>query len=69
MNWRLAAVLFTIVSSVTMGVLMVLALILGYDDATGVLVAVLFGLLLAMPLTYLVTRALLTTPASDRLDG
>ena len=69
MNWRLAAVLFTIVSTVTMGVLMVLALILGYDDATGILVAVLFGLLLAMPLTYLVTRALLTTPASDRPDG
>lgn len=66
MNWRLASVFYAIASTVMMGVLMVAALVLGYDDAAGILVAVLLGLLLALPITYAVTKALLKMTASDR---
>lgn len=69
MNWRLASVLYSIVSTVMMGVLMVIALIAGYDDATGVIVAVLLGLILALPITYMVTKALLAAAARDRQAG
>ncbi len=66
MNWRLAAVLYSIVSTVMVGLLMVVALVTGYDDATGVIVAVLLGLLLAFPITYRVTKSLLAAAARDR---
>lgn len=69
MNWRLASVLYSIVSTVMMGLLMVVALITGYDDATGVIIAVLLGLILALPITYMVTKSLLAAAARDRQAG
>jgi len=66
MNWRLASVFFSIVSTVTTGVLMVIALLLGYDDATGIIVAVVVGLLIALPITYGVTKAILALAERER---
>ncbi|MFZ3192603.1 MAG: hypothetical protein WA154_05275 [Moraxellaceae bacterium] len=65
MNWRLASVLFTIVSTVAMGVLLTLSLILGYDSTVAIVLAVLSGLLLAVPVTYLVTKRLLALAVSE----
>lgn len=65
MNWRLASVLFTIVSTVAMGVLLTLSLILGYDSTVAIVLAVLSGLLLAVPVTYLVTKRLLAVAVSE----
>lgn len=66
MNWRLASVLFTIVSTVVMGVLLTLTLVLGYDSALHIVAVVLGGLLLALPVTYLVTKQLVAFTAQDQ---
>lgn len=66
MNWRLASVLFTIVSTVVMGVLLTLTLVLGYDSALHIVAVVVGGLLLALPVTYLVTKQLVAFTAQDQ---
>jgi len=66
MNWRLASVLFTIVSTVVMGVLLTLTLVLGYDSALHIVAVVIGGLLLALPVTYLVTKQLVAFTAQDQ---
>lgn len=66
MNWRLASVLFTIVSTVLMGVLLTATLVLGYDSTLAIVGAVLAGLLLALPVTYVVTKQLVAFTAQDQ---
>ena len=66
MNWRLASVLFTIVSTVVMGILLTFTLVIGYDSTVAIVVAVLSGLLLAVPVTYLVTKQLVAFTAQDQ---
>ncbi len=66
MNWRLASVLFTIVSTVVMGVSLTLALVLGYDSALAIISAVLVGFAVALPVTYWVTKRLLALSTTEQ---
>lgn len=66
MNWRLASAIFSIVSTVMMGVLLTVCLILGYDSMPVVIGAVLSGLVLSMPIAYLVTKRILTLAKQDQ---
>ena len=66
MNWRLAAVMFAIIASVVIGVLFTLALLLGYNGVSAVIGAAVLGFLLALPVTYLVTKRLMSLNARDR---
>lgn len=66
MNWRLASVLFTIISTVAMGLLLTISLILGYDSAVMILAAVCGGFVLALPITYLITKRLVAVTAQDQ---
>lgn len=56
MNWRLAPIIFTIASVVVTGLLMVVALVSGYDDGHAMITTATVGVLLSLPITYLVTR-------------
>lgn len=58
MNWRLAPIIFTMASVVVTGVLMAAALIAGYDDGKAMMTTAAIGLLLSLPITYVVTRQL-----------
>lgn len=58
MNWRLAPIMFTIVSVVVIGILMVVALVAGYDDGHAMIVTALVGFFAALPVTYVVTNKL-----------
>ena len=56
MNWRLAAILFTLVFVVVAGSLVTAALAMGYTDSKGVVAAVVLGLLISGPATIIVTK-------------
>ena len=58
MNWRLASVMFTLVSVVVIGILVTIALVAGYDKANAVMLTIALGFLLSLPVTYVVTGRL-----------
>ncbi len=53
---RLMLILFAIVSTTLMGTGMIIALTMGYDTLTPLLVAIVSGFLLAIPASWLITR-------------
>lgn len=59
MNFRVAAVIFTIASVVTAGIFVTAALVAGYEDAKSVWLAVVAGIFASLPITYIVTSQLL----------
>jgi hypothetical protein len=66
MNWRLASVMFTLVSVVVIGILVTIALVAGYDKANAVMLTIAVGFLLSLPLTYVVTGRLIEFSASQK---
>ena len=64
MNWRLASVMFTLVSVVVIGILVTIALVAGYDKANAVMLTIALGFLLSLPVTYVVTGRLVEFSAS-----
>jgi|JI6StandDraft_1071083.scaffolds.fasta_scaffold384612_1 hypothetical protein len=54
MMYRLASVVYLIVSIVVTGIAMVAALVLGYDDAQAMIVVSVAGFVVAVPITYVV---------------
>ena len=66
MNWRLASVMFTLVSVVVVGILVTIALVAGYDKANGVMLTIALGFLLSLPLTYVVTGRLVEFSATQK---
>lgn len=66
MNWRLASVMFTLVSVVVTGILVTVALVAGYGDSTSVLLAIMAGILVSLPVTYVVTGKLIEFSASQQ---
>mgnify|MGYP003409926962 FL=1 len=66
MNWRLASVMFTLVSVVVIGILVTIALVAGYDKANAVMLTIALGFLLSLPLTYVVTGRLVEFSASQK---
>ena len=66
MNWRLASVMFTLVSVVVIGILVTIALVAGYDKANAVMLTIALGFLLSLPLTYVVTGRLIEFSATQK---
>ena len=66
MNWRLASVMFTLVSVVVIGILVTIALVAGYDKANAVMLTIAVGFLLSLPLTYVVTGRFIEFSASQK---
>jgi hypothetical protein len=66
MNWRLASVMFTLVSVVVIGILMTITLVAGYDKANAVMLTIAVGFLLSLPLTYVVTARLVEFSATQK---
>ncbi|MDO8416196.1 MAG: hypothetical protein Q7S87_08310 [Agitococcus sp.] len=66
MNWRLASVMFTLVSVVVIGILVTIALVAGYDKANAVMLTIALGFLLSLPLTYVVTGRLVEFSATQK---
>lgn len=58
MMYRLASVVYLIVSIVVTGVIMVAALVTGYDDALAMMIVSVVGFIVALPITYIVASRL-----------
>ncbi|PVA06685.1 CTP synthetase [Thalassorhabdomicrobium marinisediminis] len=56
---RLAAILFSIIGTSTAGTFMIAALVMGYDTARPIIIAVSLGVLVAVPITWLVSKAII----------
>jgi hypothetical protein len=64
--WLLASFLNIIIGSSLAGIGVVVALVAGYDDLTGVLVSAAIGFLISLPVTWLVARQLMSLRVGQR---
>lgn len=55
---RISVILFTVVSAVVMGSFMVIVLVMGFDTAKPVMMAVGLGFFAAMPITWVLAQKL-----------
>jgi predicted PurR-regulated permease PerM len=53
---RLAGILFSIISTTLMGVAIIVALVSGNDTLTPIVIAAVIGFVLAIPVTWIVTK-------------
>lgn len=60
MNWALCSAVFTIASGTTIGVLMAIALIIGFDEIPHIITVCIVGFFLAMPIAYIVAKKMQT---------
>ncbi len=51
---KLAAVLYAVAGTTMAGILMIVALVMGYDDARGIITAVAVGFVLGLPVAWFV---------------
>lgn len=56
---RLASILFSIIGTTLAGSFMIVSLVMGYDTARPIIIAVTAGFILAIPVSWLVARAIL----------
>lgn len=56
MNWALFSAVFTIASGTTIGVLMAIALIIGFDEIPHIITACIAGFFLSMPIAYVIAK-------------
>lgn len=69
MNWRLAPVIFAMVSVVVIGSIMVVALVMGHEDSQAMIASAGFGLLLSLPATYIITSKLVQFTLRQKQQG
>ncbi len=55
---RLASILYAIVGTTMAGLLMIAALVAGYDTAKYILIAVALGAIIAIPVSYFIAAAI-----------
>ncbi len=60
MNWLLLSVIFTIASGTTIGILMTIALVIGYDEIPHIITVAIVGLILSLPISWIVTKKMQT---------
>ncbi|MCG8147950.1 hypothetical protein FEF33_01345 [Moraxella osloensis] len=60
MNWQLFSVIFTIASGVTIGVLMTIALVTGFDQIPHIIATAIVGLILSIPIAWIVAKKMQT---------
>lgn len=65
MNWALFSMVFTIASGTTIGVLMAIALIIGFDEIPHVLAVCSAGLVLSVPIAYMIAKKMQTLGIAD----
>lgn len=58
MNWQLFSAIFTIASGVTIGVIMTITLVTGFDEAQHIMTAAIIGLVLSIPIAWVVVKKL-----------
>lgn len=56
MNFPLLSAVFTIAFTVTVGILMIVAVVMGFDKAVHILGAIGVGFMLSLPITLIVTK-------------
>lgn len=56
MNLQLFSIILSISSTVLIGVLMVIALVVGFDDIPEIIGAVIVGLIISIPIAYVITK-------------
>lgn len=56
MNFPLLSLVFTIASGTTIGLLMTIALVLGFDEIPHIIMVALTGLILSMPIAWIVAK-------------
>lgn len=56
MNWALFSAVFTIASGTTIGILMAIALIIGFDEIPHIIGVCIAGFFLAMPIAFIVAK-------------
>lgn len=56
MNWQLFSAIFTIASGVTIGVLMTIALVTGFDQIPHIIATAIVGLILSIPIAWIVAK-------------
>ncbi|MGB0661060.1 MAG: hypothetical protein ACPGNV_12905 [Mangrovicoccus sp.] len=54
--FRLASLLYSLIGTTLAGSAIVVALVMGYDDLQGIVIAAALGALAALPVSYLVAR-------------
>ncbi|MCQ0092843.1 CTP synthetase [Roseovarius sp. M141] len=56
--WRLAGILHLFIGSTLAGSGVIAALVMGYDDMSGILIAAALGFVVSFPVTWLIARQL-----------
>lgn len=56
MNFPLLSLIFTIASGTTIGVLMTIALVLGFDEIPQIIMVCIAGLILSVPIAWIVAK-------------
>ena len=56
MNWQLFSAIFTIASGVTIGVLMTIALVTGFDEIPHIIMTAIVGLIASVPIAWIVAK-------------
>lgn len=56
MNWQLLGAVFTIASGTVIGVLMTIALVIGFDEIPHIIAVVIAGLILSLPISWFVAK-------------
>lgn len=56
MNLQLFSIILSISSTVLIGVLMVIALVVGFDDIPEIIGVVIVGLIISIPIAYVITK-------------
>ena len=56
MNWQLFSAVFTIASGTVIGVLMTIALVIGFDEIPHIIGVCIAGFFLAIPIAYVVAK-------------
>ncbi|OOS21539.1 hypothetical protein [Moraxella lincolnii] len=56
MNWALLSMLYSMTTTVIIGVLMIIALVVGYDEIPHIWTAVIVGAVVSAPVAYVLTK-------------
>lgn len=56
MNWALLSMLYSMTTTVIIGVLMIIALVVGYDEIPHIWTVVIVGAVVSAPVAYVLTK-------------
>ncbi len=68
MNWTLYSVIYSIAATVTIGVLMIAALITGFNQIPHIQIAIAVGILISIPVAWFFTKKIGSITGNEK-DG